>query len=102
MNALHFEPHTMQIQLTSSLTDCSKRMPLVAKLAKVPSFCLVAFLFFLLLSYLIVIDMLLSISLFCSGTYCTHPSRVGSLFILHMVSSILSQHVLLVLTKVVR
>ncbi len=43
------------------------------------------FLFLLLLSYHIVIDMLLSILLFCSGTYCTHLSRVGSLLILHMV-----------------
>lgn len=78
-------------------------MPLVAKLAKVPSFCLVVFLFFFLsLSYLIVIDMLLSILLFRSGTYCTHPSRVGSLFIPHKVSSISffsSQGVLLVFTE---
>lgn len=79
-------------------------MPLVAKLVKVPSFCLIVFPLFLLLSYLIVIDMLLSILLFCSGTYCAHPSRVGSLFILHMGSSIacFSQGALLVFTEVVR
>lgn len=61
-------------------------MPLVAKLAKVPSFYLVVFLFVLLLSYRIVIDMLLSILLFCSGTYCSHISGAGSLLILKMVS----------------
>lgn len=71
------------------LTHCKPhRMPLVGELAKVPLFCFVIFLLFLLLSYVIVIDMLLSVLLFSSGKYWTHSAGVGSLFILDMVSSV--------------
>lgn len=67
MNGL--ESHTANGQ-----ASCPTLIALVAKLAEFPSFCLVLRYFFLLLPYLIAIDMLLSILLFRSSTYCAHPS----------------------------
>lgn len=82
---LHFEPHTMQIQLTSRLAAPHLCLwwPNWPKSHLSASFCFTSSYCFLIL-----LPLICYYPFYCfvpGSTYCTHPSRVGSLFILQMV-----------------